>query len=158
MNGKLELLLEARIFGHAVDLGEGDGRDAVAVHVGAGAIAATGAGADVAIGPDAIEQVLHAAVDLLAVFAFVGGVAGGEESHEGVGGHGDGMLAATGIPGAVGGLLGGEIFQGGFDDGFGGVIDDDVVLHDDGGLFGRRRHGGARSREQTDAKREKQTD
>jgi hypothetical protein len=48
------------------------------------------------------------------------------------------MLAGAGVPGAVGGLLDGEVFERAFDDFFGGVVDGDVVLDDgrSGGGFG----------------------
>src|SRR5207237_4227840 len=119
-----------------VDFGQGDGGDAVVVHVGPASVAARTAGVDVTVRTDAIQQILHAAIDVLAVFAFVGGIAGGQESNQRVAGHGDRVLACAGVPRAVGGLLGGQVLESGPNDHLGLVIDHDVVLNDSGGLVG----------------------
>lgn len=127
-DGRLEFFFDLGVVGLAVDFGEGDGGDAVAVHVGVFAAGVDVLAIDVAVGAGAAEEVVDAVGDVLAVFALAREMASGEEGHDGVTGHGDGMLAVACGPGAVGFLLRGHVLEGGLDDFFGFGIDDDAVL------------------------------
>ena len=107
------------------------------VHIGGFSSAADGFAGDVAIFADGAQEVVDAVGDVFAVFAFAGELAAGEEGHEGVTCHGDGMFAAGG-PGAGRGLLAGEVLEGALENLFGVGIDGDfVTLGGSGGWGGK---------------------
>ena len=129
--------------GHAVDLAEEEGGEAVPVHGAVGGVAGDEA-ALVAVG----EDVLGALGDVLAVAAPAREVAVGHEGDAGEGGDGDVLAEATVAEAAVGDLLGGEGLEALLDGGRqlgGDLVDGGVVLGGGGGLRGgaRRRDAGA---------------
>ena len=108
----------------AVEFGQGNRRDAMAIHV----LAAVAIGEQPLRG-DLVEQVMHPGRDVLAKLAFAGQLACRLQRHQRVArdGHAVALLVTGRTPGPVGQLFRRQPFQRPFDDRFGLLIDGHFV-------------------------------